>query len=231
MAVLWSLHGASVALLQRHGNVLLALMRCYGGDLKVLCFTAMGFCGVMFVWLTNMIYPPMNSPRLRLVLASAGLVLSGCAANTPEPAPVSSNMLYDSDPALQQLVSVAQAVHSRDAIHDSVLTQKYQIEEEQQLSVQALPADMRRIISFPGGQQLPLETVLKHLAQAGGMSYLSPQGIRPLSNIYVFFDDQLRTVGEYVADAGRQAGYRADVVLDLTIDPPSVQIQYKEPRL
>ena len=166
-----------------------------------------------------------------LALAGSAIALSGCQSVThtqtvkPSEKPT---VLVESDPAMLQLVSIAQNVHERTAINDQILTSRYNIQEEQRMPIQHLPMDMRRIISFPGGTQLPLETALKTIAEKGNISYLHHQGIKPLSGIYVIFDGQLRTVAEYLADAGRQAGYRADVVFNLTDSPrPSVQIIYK----
>ncbi|WP_370238606.1 hypothetical protein [Neptunomonas phycophila] len=168
------------------------------------------------------------TPSLILVVST---LLGGCATQQQQ-LPASTGFgLAESDPAILQLVSMANNVNARTAINDQILTSRYHIEEEERLPINNLPANLKRIISFPGGQQLELDTVLKELCRLGGVSYQFPQGRKPLTGIYVLFDDQLRTVGEYVADAARQAGFRADVVLDLSANPITAQIIYKEPRL
>ena len=158
-------------------------------------------------------------------------VAAGCAAQSNMTQSNESEMapIVERDPAMLQLVSIAQNIHTRTAINDQILTKRYGIEDEAQLPIRSMPMDLQRIISFPGGQQLELNAAIKELARVGSLSYLHPQGTKPLSGIYVVFDDQLRTVGEYIADAARQAGFRADVVLDLSAKPSAaVQIQYKE---
>ncbi|WP_299197649.1 hypothetical protein [uncultured Amphritea sp.] len=164
----------------------------------------------------------------RMILAAGTALLVGCASN--EVVPLNEpRMITESDPALVQLVSIAQNLHARTAINDQIMTKRYGIEDEAQLPIKDMPANMRRIVGYPGGQQFELERIIKNLCIEGGLSYINPQGRKPISGIFVFFDGQLRTVGEFIADAGRQAGFRADVVLDLTSKPaPTVQIQYKE---
>lgn len=168
-----------------------------------------------------------------IAMVTSLITLAGCQSNPSQqaiiPAPLPEPVaLVESDPAMLQLVSIAQNVHERTAINDQIMTSRYNIKEEARMPVEHLPRDMKRIISFPGGTQLPLETALKEIAKKGNIGYLHPQGTKPLSGIYVIFDGQLRTVAEFVADAARQAGYRADVVFNLTADPmPTVQILYK----
>lgn len=164
------------------------------------------------------------------VAMGMAVVLAGCASNN-QVKDSKVGALAESDPAMLQLVSIANNLNVRTAINDDILTARYGIEEEARLPLRDLPLDLQRIISFPGGQQLELDTALKELARLGNVDYLHPQGRKPLTGVYVLFDDQLRTVGEYIADAARQAGYRADVVLDLSARPASVQILYKEPQL
>lgn len=167
--------------------------------------------------------------------AALSLVSLAACQNNPEKPIASSDQIsaknsavMESDPAMLQLVSIAQNIHARAAINDQIMTSRYKIEDEQRIPLQYLPTDMKRIISFPGGTQLPLDTALKKISQLGNVGYIQPQGKTPISGIYVIFDGQLRTVAEYLADAARQAGYRADVVFDITAEPrPTVQIIYK----
>ncbi|WP_286241240.1 hypothetical protein [Neptuniibacter halophilus] len=167
-------------------------------------------------------------------LAAAAMLsaIAGCQTMQPEEpktkAVPQGPSLVESDPAMLQLVSIAQNLHERTAINDQIMTSRYGIQEEARVPVDNLPSDLKRIISYPGGAQLPLETALKDLCQKGNISYIHPQGKKPLTGIYVIFDGQLRTVAEFIADAARQAGYRADVVFDITAEPnPSIQIIYK----
>lgn len=167
--------------------------------------------------------------RPRFIIAAGAALLVGCASSTEVDSAAEPKMITESDPALVQLVSIAQNIHARTAINDQIMMKRYGIEDEAQFPIKDMPANMRRIIGYPGGQQFELERIIKNLCIEGGLGYLNPQGRKPISGIFVFFDGQLRTVGEFIADAGRQAGFRADVVLDFTAKPaPTVQIQYKE---
>lgn len=173
----------------------------------------------------------MRTAKLPLALATVMCmsVLQGCQSTSQVKPTEASKPIAESDPAMLQLVSIAQNIHARTAINDQILTERYGIKEEQRIPIENLPSDIKRITSYPGGAQLPLEIALKDLAHKGGLSYIHPQGKKPLSGIYVIFDGQLRTIAEFIADAGRQAGFRADVVLNVTASPkPSVQIIYKD---
>lgn len=167
--------------------------------------------------------------QIRNLCAGAVVVagVAGCAGQKP----VEQAAVATSDPALMQLVSAASRVNARTAVTDQILTERYKIEEEDQLPVEGLPAGLQRVVSFPGGEQLELDVVIKELCRLSGVRYLHPQGVKPLTPIYAMYDDQLRTVGEFIADAGRQATYRADVVLNLNVSPVTVQILYKDVRL
>lgn len=171
----------------------------------------------------------MNANALALCVAMS-LGITGCGFQTQKSVSDSNDPATEGDPAMQQLVSIARSIQSQDSISDALNTRRYNLDTAPNLPERRMPMDLRRIISFPGGQQFPLETAIKILSKKGHLSYLPPQGHKPLAGIYVFFDDQLRTVGDYISDAATQAGYRADVVLDLSARPRTVQIKYREPR-
>lgn len=161
------------------------------------------------------------------IAVSIVLVASGCSSSITKSGG-RQPFVTSSDPAMMQLASVAQNLHERTAVHDQILTERYQIKEEARIPLDHLPATLRQLKSYSGGTQLPLETVLKELALEAGLTYFHPIGKKPIADIPIIFDDQIRTVAEFIADAGRQSGFRADVVFDVTAEPrPTIQVVYK----
>jgi hypothetical protein len=170
----------------------------------------------------------LNLKKSAFVVVTA-LYMAGCQNNAIlKKGSQDSALITASDPAMLQLVSIAQNLHKRTSINDQILTKRYDIKDEQRIPINDLPASLKKLTSYPGGTQLPLETALREMAAQGNIDYLTAQGKKPIAGIPIVFDGQFRTVAEYIADIGRQTGYRADVLFNITAVPrPSVQIIYK----
>lgn len=74
---------------------------------------------------------------------------------------------------------------------------------------------MRRVVAFPGGYQGTLEDLVVEMSSLSGYDYVKSAGRPPVRGIPVLFDEEYRAIGEYIYDAGIQAGSRATVVMDM----------------
>jgi hypothetical protein len=84
---------------------------------------------------------------------------------------------------------------------------------------------LKRVFSFPSGFQGTLDNLVKVIAQTSGYNFLPSLGKKPIRGVDIIFVEEMRTLAEYLFDAGVQAGDRADVVIDMKSQ--TLQIVYK----
>ena len=129
--------------------------------------------------------------------------------------------------AADMLAQSAREVTQRNLISDQLLTKRYDIQPSSPLpKPDEVPLGLNKLLSMQGGQQFELSVFVRHMAREGGIVYLESEGLKPMVPITVLFANDHKSVLQFIADAGTQAGYRADVVLDLSAKPVSVQIKY-----
>lgn len=138
-----------------------------------------------------------------LPLAVLAVSLTGCANNQPE-----------HDAMMEKLEHHTRDIQQRWGVTSKLSSLKHG-ENSDTLDVDRLDDAMRRVVNFPGGYQGELTQLIEELATLAQYRYLAPAGQAPMQGIPVVFGDHYRTLGEYIYDAGWQAGARATVVLDL----------------
>ena len=145
-----------------------------------------------------------------LALPAAFLIVSACAHQQPDWV-----TLENSDDELkEQLLHSAQDIQRRWGVTSRLSSLKFQ-DHTPTLEVSRLDPSLRRMVAFPGGFQGELENFIAETASMSGYDYQAPSGRAPVRGIPIVFDEQYRTLGEYVYDAGIQAGSRATVVMDM----------------
>lgn len=118
------------------------------------------------------------------------------------------------DESFQNLVNSTTDIQRRWGVTDRLSSIKFK-DRKQTLDVQRLDASLSRVMAFPGGYQGEIENLVRKLASLSGYDYIKPAGNKPVRGIPIVFIEEYRTIGEYVYDAGIQAGSRGTVVMDM----------------
>lgn len=153
-----------------------------------------------------------------LVIAPLAAAMMGCASTND------SIVLEDAgDAQLEALVHATRDIQRRWGVTSRLSSLKFK-DSPPVLDVSRLDDSMRRVMAFPGGYQGTLENMLVELASLSGYDYLQPAGKKPIRGIPIVFDEEYRTLAEYIYDAGVQAGSRAKVTLDM--GNKTIQVAY-----
>lgn len=150
-----------------------------------------------------------NLNSLFLVSVVSGFV--GCANQPQQKAIMLENA---NDKSFELLVNSARDIQRQWGVTSRLSSIKTS-EEKQTLDVKRLDDSLRRVIAFPGGYAGTLENLILELSSLSAYDYLKPAGNKPVRGIPIIFNEEYRTIGEYIYDAGIQAGSRATVVLDM----------------
>jgi hypothetical protein len=142
-----------------------------------------------------------------LILAGA---MTGCASKQQK-----AVMLENAnDESFQNLVNSTRDIQRRWGVTSRLSSIKFK-EKKQTLDVRKLDASLSRVLAFPGGYANDIENFVLQMASLSGYDYIKPAGSKPVRGIPVTFVEEYRTIGEYVYDAGQQAGSRGTVVMDM----------------
>lgn len=152
----------------------------------------------------------MKSKTLTISLVIAAL-LSGCSNSKHQKAVMLENA---NDESFQNLVNSTRDIQRRWGVTSRLSSIKFK-EKKQNLDVRKLDSSLSRVLAFPGGYQNDIEALVLHMASLSGYDYLKPAGNKPVRGIPIVFDEEYRTIGEYIYDAGVQAGSRGTVVMDM----------------
>jgi len=144
---------------------------------------------------------------LCLVMAT---VTTGCASKQQK-----AVMLENAnDESFQNLVNSTRDIQRRWGVTSRLSSIKFK-EKKQTLDVRRLDSSLSRVLAFPGGYANDIENLVLQLASLSGYDYLKPAGNKPVRGIPVTFGEEYRTIGEYLYDAGVQAGSRGTVIMDM----------------
>lgn len=118
------------------------------------------------------------------------------------------------DKSLEQLIHTTRDMQRQWGVTSRLSSLKVE-DENPTLDISRLEESMRRVVAFPGGYQGTLEDLVVEMSSLSGYDYIKPAGRPPVRGIPVLFDEEYRTIGEYIYDAGIQSGSRATVVMDM----------------
>lgn len=153
----------------------------------------------------------MKSMPIILVVAAS---LQGCASSSDKEDATSPNPYEVDDRVLQHLVHTTRDVQ-RQWGSVNRLTELRSGNDVPVLELTRTEQTLKRMFSFPGGFQGDLELAVTTVAAASGYNYLPPIGKKPVRGVPIIFGEEMRTLAEYLFDAGVRAGDRADVVIDM----------------
>jgi hypothetical protein len=146
--------------------------------------------------------------------------LSGCSS-TP-----SNVMLMESDPAIQQLIAVANDIASYER-------RLYQIESSRYIDTgkdKIAEYDMYYTPSLAQYYNLgdewtgPLEPLLERITEMSGLNDIRYLNVKPANPIIVYVDTKSRKLIDILADSGNQARTRAKVTLK--VKERLIQVEY-----
>ena len=160
----------------------------------------------------------------KLITALLGASILSACASQPKPAPSEGMDEYaEKDKVLRHLVNATRDIQRQWGAVNR-LTELRSGNSEPVLELSRTEPTLRRVFSFPSGYQGTLENLVQSIASTSGYKYLPPMGKKPIRGVDVIFGEEMRTMAEYLFDAGRQAGDRADVVIDMKSQ--TLQISY-----
>ena len=167
------------------------------------------------------------------LLSMTVVALSGCMTGTTKEVPEANNQSInyassiesrsDEDATLRHLVSATRDIQ-RQWGQVNRLTELRSGNTSPVLELSRTEPTLRRVFSYPGGYQGTLEMLVQSIASTSGYKYLAPVGRKPIRGVDVIFGEEMRTLAEYLHDAGLQSGDRADLVIDMRSQ--TLQIEY-----
>lgn len=146
--------------------------------------------------------------------------ISGCSS-TPQ-----NVMLMESDPAIQQLIAVANDIASYER-------RLYQIESSRYIDTgkeKIVEYDMYYTPSLAQYYNLgdewtgPLEPLLERITEMSGLNDIRYLNVKPANPIIVYVDTKSRKLIDILADSGNQARTRAKVTLK--VKERLIQVEY-----
>lgn len=149
------------------------------------------------------------------------VAIMGCSTSKKKNA-----VMLDSsdDESFHSLVNTTRDIQRRWGVTSRLSSIKYR-DEKQVLDIRRLDPSLSRVLAFPGGYQGDLENLAREMASLSGYDYFKAAGRKPVRGIPIVFDEDYRTIGEYLYDAGVQAGSRATVVMDMK--SKTIQVIYE----
>jgi hypothetical protein len=151
----------------------------------------------------------INKSKIIIITMCQIAYLSGCST-TP-----SNVMLMESDPAIQQLILVAEDIASYER-------RLYQIESSRYIDTgkeKIGELDMYYTPSLAEYYNLgdewtgPLEPILERITELSGLNDIRYLNVRPANPIIIYVDTKSRKLIDILADSGNQARARAKVTL------------------
>lgn len=155
------------------------------------------------------------------IIVSLSIVALSACSSSPQPVVVAT-----SDPALEQLVSVANSISNYDR-------KLYEIESARYLAAnkQKIPEfDMYFLPSLAAYYSLgsewtgPIEPLIEKISEIGGLNPPRYLNVKPANDIIVYVNTDRRKLIDILADAGNQAGSRAKVTLKMK--ERLIQVEY-----
>lgn len=156
-----------------------------------------------------------------LTLCVCSVAISACSSSKTKNAVMLEN---NDDESFHSLVNTTRDIQRRWGVTSRLSSIKYR-DEKQALDIRKLDPSLARVLAFPGGYQGELDALAREMASLSGYDYLKPAGRKPVRGVPVVFDEDYRTIGEYLYDAGIQAGSRATLVMDMK--SKTIQVIYE----
>lgn len=154
----------------------------------------------------------------RIFLIICALFLAGCSTNKYQ--------LDKGDPTVVKLLQVAKSIekYNRDLSH--VMSSKYKIQDKNTgaiLDPDLLPA-ANQVVSLGYDWHGPIEPLISKLSEVAGLNAPRFVNVRPSNAIVVSVDTDYRRVVDILADAGAQAGSRANIILK--VKEQLIEVEY-----